>query len=213
MEKEFELKCSFCGVKACNTEEEKQPPEFCPTPVNDDIMEEAVHAYLEDKEVRTIALEAARTESEGYCKWTRVEETVNFAKRMGFRNIGIAHCVGLIKEAQVVHKILESNGFKVNSVCCKAGRIDKEKIGFTDSEKVYPGKFETACNPVAQAKILEKAGCDFNIVIGLCIGHDSLFFMHSKVPTTVLIVKDRVLGHNPVAALYTSQTYYKHLIK
>lgn len=35
--------------------------------------------------------------------------------------------------------------------------------------------------------------------------------MHSKAPVTVLVVKDRVLGHNPVAALYTAETYYRRL--
>jgi len=43
------------------------------------------------------------------------------------------------------------------------------------------------------------------------VGHDSLFLMHSKAPATVLVVKDRVLGHNPVAALYTSHSYYRRL--
>lgn len=213
MEEKFDLKCALCGVKACNTEEEKKTPHFCPTPVSEEIVGQAVHTYIEDKEVRSIAVEAARTESEGWCKLTRVEETIDFAKRMGFKNIGIAHCAALMDEAKIVHKIFESHGFIVNSVCCKVGRIEKGKIGFTDTEKVKAGQFETACNPIAQAKILEKAGCDFNIVIGLCIGHDSLFFMNTKIPTTVLIVKDRVLGHNPAAALYTSHSFYKHLLK
>ena len=34
------------------------------------------------------------------------------------------------------------------------------------------------------------------------MGHDSLFYKHSKAPVTTLVVKDRKLGHNPVAALY-----------
>lgn len=42
-------------------------------------------------------------------------------------------------------------------------------------------------------------------------GHDSLFLKHSEAPCTVLVVKDRVLGHNPVAALYTSTGYYRKL--
>ena len=49
---------------------------------------------------------------------------------------------------------------------------------------------------------------DFNIVIGLCVGHDTLFLRHSHAPTTVMIVKDRVLAHNPVAALYTANGMY-----
>ncbi|WP_274596750.1 DUF1847 domain-containing protein [Desulfurobacterium thermolithotrophum] len=51
-----------------------------------------------------------------------------------------------------------------------------------------------------------------NVIVGLCIGHDMLFQMHSRAPVTTLIVKDRVLAHNPVGALYSN--YYKRkLIK
>ena len=64
------------------------------------------------------------------------------------------------------------------------------------------------CNPIAQAKLLNEQQTEFNIEIGLCVGHDTLFLRHSKVPTTVMIVKDRVLQHNPVAALYGVQSMY-----
>lgn len=64
------------------------------------------------------------------------------------------------------------------------------------------------CNPVLQAKILNEQKTDFNVMIGLCVGHDSLFLKHVEAPTTVLIVKDRVLVHNPAAALYGSTGMY-----
>ncbi len=213
MQKIKDLKCSFCGVKACCSEIEKETPVFCPMSEYDEIIKKTNLKYTENETNLSLALESARTESEGYCKWTRVEETINFAKKMKFKVIGIAHCIGLMKEAQIVHKIFESNGFIVNSVCCKVGKLDKSELGLKDSEKVRPGQYESACNPINQAKILEEAGCDFNVIIGLCVGHDSLFLMHSKAPTTVLVVKDRVLGHNPVAALYTSHSYYQNLKK
>ncbi len=59
--------------------------------------------------------------------------------------------------------------------------------------------------------MLDAAGTQLNVVIGLCVGHDRLFFMHSQAPTTVLVAKDRVLGHNPVAALYNSHSCYSRL--
>ena len=33
-----------------------------------------------------------------------------------------------------------------------------------------------------------------NVLIGLCVGHDSLFFRFSEAPVTVLVAKDRVMG-------------------
>ena len=69
------------------------------------------------------------------------------------------------------------------------------------------------CNPVLQAKLLNKAKTDLNVVVGLCVGHDSLFYKYSEALTTTAVTKDRVLGHNPVAALYTADSYYSKLKK
>lgn len=213
MEETHAFKCAFCGIRACCTGRDGNLPSFCPMPVSQELIAETHQTYLENEDVRLLALESARIEAEGYCQWTRLEEIIHFARRLGAKTIGIAHCDGLAKEAKIVHQIMEALGFKVNSIRCKVGNLEKERLGLQDDEKVLPGQYESACNPVAQAKLLEKAGCELNIVIGLCVGHDSLFFLHSKVPTTVLVAKDRVLGHNPAAALYTSHSYYKHLKK
>ena len=67
------------------------------------------------------------------------------------------------------------------------------------------------CNPIAQAELLNHVGTEFNVVVGLCIGHDTLFMMHSKAPVTYLIVKDRVTGHNPAVAIYASSYFRTRL--
>jgi len=204
--------CALCGLRTC----EKEPgtgmfPTFCPMLLEPEVLAEAEAAYLADADLERMSVEAARTEAGGYGVATRVEETMDFARRMGWRRLGIAHCVGLIKEARIAYDIFTAGGFEVYTVCCKAGSIDKEKLGIRDDEKVHPGGYESMCNPVGQAALLAKAGTELNVVMGLCVGHDSIFFMHSKAPVTVLVAKDRVLGHNPVAALYTSHSYYRRL--
>jgi uncharacterized metal-binding protein len=68
------------------------------------------------------------------------------------------------------------------------------------------------CNPILQAKTLNEEHTELNVVIGLCVGHDSLFYKYSEAPVTTLVVKDRVLGHNPVAALYQTKAYYSRLL-
>jgi len=180
-------------------------------PAETEVLCRAEGKYLSQDDLREFALAAARTEAAGYCKEPRVEEIMNFARRIGARRLGIASCIGLIREARLLQEILEANGFEVDSVCCKVGSIDKEKIGLTDEEKIHPGQYEPLCNPVGQAMLLNKAGTELNIAMGLCVGHDSLFFKHSEAPVTVLVAKDRVTGHNPVAALYTSHSYYRRL--
>jgi len=205
--------CAYCppNVRACRQgESAERGPGFCPTKVDPDSQAEA-RAEYDDPEVRKISRESALVESEGYGKWTRVEEIVQFAKRMGYRKIGIANCISFVDHAYVLSGILESHGFEVVSVACKTGSIPKEEMGIADSEKVRPGQFESLCNPVCQAELLNAHGCEFNVVLGLCIGHDSLFFRHAKGLTTVLVAKDRVLGHNPVAALQLADTYYSRV--
>jgi uncharacterized metal-binding protein len=176
-----------------------------------ELLSEAGRAYLTDPVLQRMAVESARTEAAGYCKATRVEEIMDFARRMGWHHLGIAHCIGLMEEARAARAIFLAGGFEVSTVCCKTGSIDKEEVGIRDDEKVRPGEYEVLCNPVAQAGLLAQAGTEFNVLIGLCVGHDSMFFMHSKAPVTVLVAKDRVLGHNPVAALYQTHSYYRRL--
>ena len=90
---------------------------------------------------------------------------------------------------------------------CKVGGIDKAVVGIAAHERVQIGKPESMCNPVAQAEVLNAANTDFNILLGLCVGHDSLFIKYSQAMITVFAVKDRVLGHNPLAAIYTYDSY------
>lgn len=205
--------CAYCppSVRACRQgEEAARGPGFCPTRV-DPQTQAAVRPLYDDPETRRISRESALVESEGYCRWTRVEEIVQFARRMGYRRIGIANCISFVEHARVLSGILESHGFEVVSVACKTGSIPKEELGIADHEKVRPGQFEPLCNPICQAEMLATHGCEFNVVLGLCVGHDSLFFRHARALTTVLVTKDRVLGHNPVAALQLADTYYSRL--
>ena len=207
----MELKCAVCGVQACRNEPGAGAyPDFCPMAQDVSALRGAREAY-EDEETRRLALAAARTEADRYPLVPRVEEVMGFARRIGANRLGIASCVGLIREARMLQEILEANGFEVISVCCKVGSIPKEEIGLADEEKVRPGQFEALCNPIGQAKLLNEAGTELNIVVGLCVGHDSLFFRHAQAPVTVLVAKDRVTGHNPAAALYTSHSYYRRL--
>ena len=206
------LKCSKCTVQACCEEPENARfPKFCPMAGSGTEALARVRERYDEPEIQRLAKASAQTEASGYCQWPRVQETMDFANRIGAKHLGIAHCIGLAREAKMLQEILEANGFEVESVCCKVGMIPKEEIGLQDADKIEPGSFETLCNPVGQAELLKEAGTQLNIVVGLCVGHDSLFFQHTAAPATCLVAKDRVTGHNPVAALYTSDSYYRRL--
>lgn len=130
---------------------------------------------------------------------------------MNFKRLGLAFCLGLAGEARTVEKLLSDKGFDVVSAVCKVGCISKEVIGIGDEDKIEPGSSESMCNPIAQARLLNAAQTEFNIVLGLCVGHDSLFLRYAEALCTVLAVKDRLLGHNPLAAVYNLDSYYRAL--
>jgi uncharacterized metal-binding protein len=193
----------------------------CPTLTRKDVLEEANEEYGAAP-VREFARQASIQEGECYANRhqrpyirqpskPRIVEICEFAKKMGYERLGLAFCVGLTREAAVVEEIFKANGFDVVSVICKAGRTAKESIGIRDEEKVMQGTDESMCNPIYQAKLLNHEKADFNILLGLCVGHDSLFFKYADAPTTVLAVKDRVTGHNPLAVVYLSHSYYQKL--
>ena len=140
----------------------------------------------------------------------RIMEIIEFAQRMGYRKLGLAFCLGLRTEARALCEILESHGFEVVSVCCKVGRVDKRFMGLSEEEKIFPGP-EPMCNPITQAKIHNAEQCEFNLMLGLCVGHDSLFLKYIDGLVTVVAVKDRLLGHAPLNALYSG--YYRYLKK
>jgi uncharacterized metal-binding protein len=218
---DIKSQCAKCSKIVCSSERFLEGPSNCPTKTKSETIKRAIAEY-EEPEVREFARQASIQEFECYLNLpegrtprnSRVEETAQFAKKMGYRKLGIAFCGGLHAEAKTLATILENRGFDVVSVCCKTGAIPKETIGITEEQKISePGTFETMCNPIAQAEMLNEEGTEFNIVVGLCVGHDSLFLKHAHAPTTVLIAKDRVFGHNPAAALYLSGSYYRKLLR
>lgn len=218
--------CAKCKVnpseRACRTAGGRGPI-FCPTKNMAEAVERARRRYA-DPEIREFARQASIQEAEccvdrdkkphvRHPVKPRLQEVCEFAEKMGYRRLGVAYCAGLQAEASRLCRVLEERGFEVVSVVCKVGCTPKEEIGIEDHEKVRIGEFESMCSPIAQAEVLNEAGTDFNVVLGLCVGHDSLFFKHSAAPVTVFAAKDRVLGHNPLAAIYTLDSYYERFAK
>jgi uncharacterized metal-binding protein len=202
--------CVDCGVINC-ARQNSSYPEFClTTALTDEEIDDLLKLY-HNRTNNKVAVAAAEIEGAFYGKYTRVEETVEFAHRIGAKKVGIATCVGLIEESRILARILRLNGFEVYSAVCKAGALPKTGIGIAPEYTCKTGP--VMCNPILQAKLLAKQKVDLNIVMGLCCGHDSLFYKYAKGWTTTLVVKDRVLGNNPVQALYQARAYYRRLLE
>jgi uncharacterized metal-binding protein len=220
-------RCAQCEVvvekeRACMTPGGKAG-KGCPTVGKKKLLEKAMKEYKGD-DLKEFARLASIQEGECYSERDRspfvmhpvkprILEIMEFARKMGYERLGLVFCLGLAKEAAVVAEIFENHGFDVVSVACKAGSVPKGEIGLTDEEQVRRGGHESMCNPVFQAMVVNEAKTDFNVLLGLCVGHDSMYFKYTEAPTTVLAVKDRVTGHNPLAALYISGNYYSWVKK
>jgi len=184
-------------------------PEYCPMRSNPDAIKRSANRYSDD-DVKETYVNAAATEKAAArtilgvprVVKSRIEQLADFGKLQGIEKMGVAFCVALRDEASRLVEMLKEQGFDVASVCCKCGAVDKANLGIPEKYKTK-GKsvFEAACNPILQAEMLNRAGAQVNIIVGLCVGHDMLFTKNSKAPVTTLIVKDRLLGHNPIKGL------------
>jgi len=216
-------RCADCKIKKkiCKDPDGKGPAD-CPTLNLKDVIENSLSEYKEAA-VMNFARNASIQEAECYVNRgkdsphvryavkPRIQETIEFANKMGYKRLGIAFCGGLKNEAKILSEILTDQGFEVASVVCKAGRTPKEFLNLTEDQKCNPGSFEAMCSPITQASVLNAANTEFNIIFGLCVGHDSLVMRYADALCTVLVAKDRVTGHNPLAALQLYQSYYKKL--
>jgi uncharacterized metal-binding protein len=126
-------------------------------------------------------------------KIDRVEEIIKFAKEAGYKKLGIANCISFVKEADNLEAKFRTEGFEVEKVHCKYGKLPFDKI--------VPGYKGVACNPAGQAKYLADHNTELNIMMGLCVGHDMLFNSKSAAPVTPLVVKDRKLKHHTLKSL------------
>jgi uncharacterized metal-binding protein len=193
--------CALCGHEAMKKicmDDDGLSSKGCPTLAYENVFAEADKEY-DRLEVREFARQASRQEAACYANRhqrpyvmqptkTRIVEIYEFAEKMKYQRLGLAFCVGLSKEAGIVEEILKERGFEVASVLCKAGRTSKDRIGIEDEDRIHQGTDESMCNPIYQAKLLNHEKTELNILLGLCVGHDSIFFKYAEAPTTVLAV-------------------------
>lgn len=132
-------------------------------------------------------------------KLCRVTEFIRFCQKMDYEHVGVAFCVELYRETQILVQLLRRY-FQVTPVCCKIGgqRVPEDQVSSTTSP--------IACNPVGQAAELNRRGTQINAIVGLCMGCDLVFTQRSRGPVTTLLVKDQSLANNPLGALLSSQS-------
>ncbi len=139
----------------------------------------------QDKEVMK---QAARSRNK-----SRLRELIDFAVLAGYKKLGIANCRAVQPYADKLAALLRAAGFEVITVSCKDSGLDGAELC---AELSGP-----TCDPVSQAEYLNVQETDFNINVGLCLGHGMLFQKYSLAPVTTFVVKDFATGHKTVENL------------
>lgn len=191
------IQCHQCKDNECLSRYAQGIPEYCQAEKFPDLVEESKRQYLDPDDSR-FHLAAAKVLKRGGYDWSRVQQCIEFAKELGARKVGLAVCVGLIREGREFARFLDRAGFQVVSVACMVGGLKPQETGIPD-EWVNP--LGISCNPIAQAEIMNREGTELNFIYGLCVGHDTIFIKRSKAPVTYVVAKDMVTGNNPGAVL------------
>ena len=125
----------------------------------------------------------------------RLEEIVEYCRIRGYSKLGVAYCYGMEKEAVALRGCLSKAGFALEMVSCTVDGIKESRLDPTKTND------SVSCNPLGQAHALNRADVPLTLLMGLCLGHDILIQKHLEMDFSTFVVKDRVLGHNPILAL------------
>jgi uncharacterized metal-binding protein len=164
------VQCALCRIKECTSGKNCSVIKSGLEYIGDDLKSIQISAWLESDHV----------------KRTKLEEIAIYAKRLGYKKIGIAFCIEYEREARLVYDIL-SRYFEMFSVCCKVCSFEKASLGIKKSEGL---EFEAICNPIGQALLLNDDLTDLNIMLGLKTGYDILFVKHSDAPSITLPIEE-----------------------
>ncbi|MCX8191908.1 MAG: DUF1847 domain-containing protein, partial [Nitrososphaerales archaeon] len=163
--------CAKCGVYKCrNPEMNVDYPAFCPHENYADVRRETIREGWmggdENKMINRACEDVLKDgrDKDGDYNWCRIKELIEFSKKMGYKKLGLAFCVGLRDEARILVDILEKNGFEVVSIACMAGAPTRNEVGYES----YPSASSVICNPIMQAEVLNREGTELNIMLGLC---------------------------------------------
>jgi uncharacterized metal-binding protein/predicted Fe-Mo cluster-binding NifX family protein len=133
----------------------------------------------------------------------RLAEVVYFALEMGCTKLGVAYCTDLLEPAAILTGVLR-RFFEVVPVCCKVGATPPAAVPPAGPrDRGAEARHGPACDPATQAAVLNEAGTELNVVVGLCVGVDGIFARESRAPVTTVFVKDKSLANNPVGAVYS----------
>ena len=94
------MNCASCGIKACKNNEENLA-NSCPNNKKEEI-NELKEFYQTEENFKIAKVAAELSLPQGL---TRIEETMEFARRLKYKKIGLAFCSALANEAKIIDSI------------------------------------------------------------------------------------------------------------
>ena len=112
----------------------------------------------------------------------RANEVLEYAKKMNYKKLGVAVCYALLSECRLFINSLRENAIKCVVVVCgpEASKTPSLNLDEIDS-------YVVVCDPLSQAEILNSKKTDFNIIVGLCLGNDSLLVKNLNALSSILV--------------------------
>jgi uncharacterized metal-binding protein len=179
------VQCAECTGFICRGGKREAAPDTCP--MHGDFPE--FQDLYGGTGAREFLRQSSLVEAAGYCRWTRLREIGEFANRMAYRRLGVAH--GPDMEAQARKVATGLAAFGVEAIIPPP----------TSSPQDF--------RPSSQAEFFTNAGADLIVLGGMSVPHEAILIRTSTIPVVALVARDTRLAHNPVAALYTSRSYLK----
>ena len=223
--KEGSPQCALCPYewpdRACRRAGGMAPGN-CPTEVHPDFVKQSAEE-VRTGDVSEFARAASIQEAEGYADKEkgydavrpvkpRILEIVEFAKKMDYRRVALIFCIGLRNEASAGAQVLCKPWARYDLRCLQGGTGSQGGDGAGGGPEGVAGIFRIHVQPHPPGPTCQSLrDPSSTCCLGLCVGHDSLVFKYAEAPCTVLAVKDRLLGHNPLAAVYHMEGYYRCL--
>ena len=182
------MNCTTCSDKVCRKQQTSCEREsFVKTEIIDQYQEVSV------SEIVKAAAELVDSGRAGTL--SRIEEIIEFSKRMNYQKIGLAYCYGMEKYAQAIETLLVDEWFDVSAVSCSVGGLKQSEVNAASCIH------KVSCNPLGQAEQLNAEKADLTLVVGICMGHDIILNRNLDMDFTTLVVKDRKYNHAPLLGI------------
>jgi uncharacterized metal-binding protein len=182
------MNCTSCEDKVCRKQHKSCDRESF---LNYEIIEQ----YKEVSHSEIVKAAAELVDSGRAGTLSRMEEIIEFAKRMNYQKLGIAYCYGMEKQAKAIETLLINDWFDVSAVSCSVGGLKQSEVN--SASCVH----KVSCNPLGQAEQLNAEKVDLTLVVGICMGHDILLNRNLAMDSTTLVVKDRKFNHVPLMGI------------